>query len=280
MGNKDEKSPMNNEEAQKEKAFSDGQDLMVMLETAGSRLEQSVSKDVFVEKGKLDSVICMDGRDVFGPGLNAVYVAGANILSMFDKSGKYIEDEKNREKVITDFASTLKKLGVTKIYSHSGCGAQSEYVKRRVAEGVKEEEAEQEAEAYYTNEAFENAGIEYEGEITVFPEDYHDEVAVYVDYAGGFNPGHRPDVFPKGFAVSAKNKSVELVDQDTVDFQVDFAVNIALDNKHGLGKMRFSKNDPFHIVVVANSEEELKEKTEYFKKKFPNKRVQVSGLIK
>ncbi len=181
---------------------------------------------------KVTCVCCMDER-VVNEKSDAVYSAGSGIL---------IKDDPKKWKA---FVKELKAAGVTNACTHEGCGAVGLYAKQK---NISLEQAIEESRESAKKLAAELGG-EYEGELTVSPEDYHVAQTAYYDLTGRFNPGMAV-AFPPGFVISRKYMPAE----DALA-QTKVGVGIA-QGEHGYGK-RFDKKNPFVIVVVADTAADL-----------------------
>lgn len=131
------------------------------------------------------------------------------------------------------------------MYLHEGCGAV-----RGVYAGAKNitaEEAEADALAWAKELEAELGG---DGEIEILPvapKEFHNAQCAYIVFTENFNVQAAGEVLSPGFVISGT-----AVDMDHVAAQVGVAVSIAF-GSHGFGD-RFTKEHPFVLVVVANTE--------------------------
>ena len=120
------------------------------------------------------------------------------------------------------------------------------------------------------------------GEEMVRPKEFHNACAVWFDATGKFNPDKIGSSIPKGFLIDYKVSSSTGREEDKgypfAELQV--AINIALGD-HGFGG-KFTKENPFTIVVIANDNKELEMlKIEAGKLATPyDGRVKVDGFVK
>ena len=202
-------------------------------------------------------------------------LAGSGILYPADT-----EDER-----LDAVAKLMIERGVKTITSHGGCGAAGLAMKRdfpgtnpapqQVNEYARDwakkltnriQLAQHEAEHVHIDES------EMER-----PAEFHNARVVYFDAVGGFNPNKEKGL-PMGFVIERK-----FVPAGYAGAELKVAASIAFGH-HGLAE-RFTKEDPFVIVVIANSADDLdrlkKEADETLKddENFKAGKIKVDGLI-
>lgn len=188
--------------------------------------------------GHCKTVCCMDER--IAPSQDGIAVAGSGIL---------IKDDPEKRQLFID---ALKARGVTKLTSHDECGALGIYAK---AKGLSIDEAEQHMTDWLKELATELNIAEMKRLPVEF--NFHNAVCAYVVLTENFTL-KEADGFPSGFQISAPNIDRVVSGEDLLA-QVGVAVNIAL-GEHGFGD-RFTEENPFVIVVVANNDDERKQLT-------------------
>lgn len=184
-------------------------------------------------------VCCMDER-VAGR-QNGISIGGSGIL---------IKDDPVKR---AEFIQALKARGITKVYLHEGCGAV-----RGVYAGAKNisaEQAEAEALAWAKELETELGGDGTIETLPVVPREFHNAQCAYIAFTENFNVQAAGDTLPPGFVISGTAVGIE-----HVAAQASVAVSIAF-GSHGFGD-RFTRENPFVIVIVANNESDVARITE------------------
>ncbi len=188
-------------------------------------------KEIVSHEG--ECVFCMDGR--VAPKENGVAIAGSGILIKNDPIARDL------------LVRTLRAQGIHKVFLHEDCGAVGLYA---ATKGISQERAQEDAQQWAKELTLLLGGTDEQAETLSVALDFHNEQLVYVTLSEHFCLKDAPD-FPTGFQVDAG-----VVSFANVLAQVKVAIDIALGH-HGFGE-RFTKKNPFTVVVAARNEDELK----------------------
>ncbi len=185
----------------------------------------------------LDTIDCSDGRVLSG---HKMGIAGSGLLLSPEERADFIARFKGKIKTVT---------------SHRDCGAAALKFSTLKKEGVvvnvdnSDDYGTQEAKKIAAELGAEHKFIEMED----MTSEYHNEVALVVDATGHFDSTNLPD-FPAHFSVTGAGLGFS---QDYVTSEIKILTDIAFGH-HGFGS-RFSSDNPFCIMVVADNQKGLDE---------------------
>jgi len=224
---------------------------------------------------ELHTVVCMDEgtahKDIGGEG--KFCIAGSGILLPAEN-----EDARVRKAV-----ELFKRMGVRDITSHGGCGAAGIAYKRdfpdKHASDISPVEIEEYAKAWSQKVADELGRMDVESEHTHIiseemerPVEFHTARVVYYDCVGGFNPNIEIGM-PMGFVIERANLEKEYALQE-----LSVAIDIAFGH-HGFGEL-FNKENPFVLVVLAKSTEDLEKFKSEIAESIKNNKNYLDGKVK
>lgn len=207
----------------------------------------------------LDTIDCSDGRVLSG---RKIGIAGSGILLPEEDRKNFIEQCKGKTKVLT---------------THDDCGAAAEKFKslkpEEIPAGVKTAD---EYGIYCGAKTAEELGAKHEhlGRDEMANE-YHNETALVIDQTGKFDSTNL-DGFPNHFVCTGAGLGLSAEYMKT---EVKILTGIALGH-HGFGE-KFNSENPFHIIVSANDDTQLKVWEEIAKvavKEFGD-RVKIDGFV-
>ena len=189
-------------------------------------------KEAFTD---LDTIDCSDGRVLQG---KKIGIAGSGLLLSSEELAKFIAKYKGKIKTVT---------------THRDCGAAGIKFKtlkpEEIPAGVKT------ADEYgtYRGEALaEELGAEHNFlDMEQMANEYHNETAIVLDQTGEFDSTNLKK-FPEHFVCSGAGLGFS---PEYMKAEVKTLAGIALGH-HGFGH-RFDANNPFYIIVAAESQEEL-----------------------
>ncbi len=227
---------------------------------AGERVEDIIN-DQLIDNELLDpeTTECSDGRC---PHAGKEYSAAG--------AGAFYSDE-----LFTKML--LKNPGIKKITTHDGCGAANLYFGIAQENGTLPDGITTPAEyaAYCANEKAKTHGLQYEHiSAAQFVEAEHHERGVVMDLTGKFHY-RKVSGMPNMFI--SQTASVDTLENAVNEVSVLTGIGTG---DHAFGD-RLTKEDPFYILVVAQSTEELNEARIALTsslEKFGDK-VQIEGLI-
>jgi hypothetical protein len=178
-------------------------------------------------EGEDHTLCCMDE----GTPLGDMRSAGSGILTEGDERSAFFQ--------------SLKKAGIDRVKSHTGCGAAALYREQhRITDQTVDEVAIEQAKQIAAE-----LGVEYGGHITELKRpEFHNARVVYLDATGRFNPSKVKDL-PPGFVVSRR-----YMKKEQAFFEVKLASQIAFGD-HGFGK-KFDPEHPLIVVVIGDSNEQ------------------------
>ncbi|MFA5061554.1 MAG: hypothetical protein WC526_00140 [Patescibacteria group bacterium] len=233
-------------------------------------------KHAFVKD--LQCVVCMDEGTAFKDygGENKFCLAGSGILFPAN----------SEEERIAKTAKMFVDLGITEVTSHEGCGAAGLAYKRDFpGTNPTAEQIENYAKNWSKMVAEEMGRLGHEenynhipAEEMERPAEFHVARVVYYDGIGGFNP-NREIGLPMGFIIERKHLPADYTLEE-----LKVAINIAFGH-HGFGEERFSKDLPFVIIPMSDSQTGLedlkKEITAVLGENnfYQEEKVKVDGLI-
>ncbi len=179
---------------------------------------------------------CSDGRCTE----HRCGVAGDLILASEDEVAEFVRRNKGKIRVVK---------------SHDGCGAAAIKFKQIQEAGeflpIGVTSSDQLA-AHFSKELAEKLGAEYaHTSAAEMSGPVHNERAIYLDGTGKFNPGALKEL-PAGFMSSGKALGLS---SDYIQKEIETLASIALGD-HGFGQ-RFTKDNPFYVVVSAKDEDQL-----------------------
>jgi hypothetical protein len=230
------------------------------LDSGGSLQEVMESFPEFKENFRdLDTIDCSDGRVVSG---RKIGIAGSGILLSEEDRKVFIEQCKGKTKVLT---------------THDDCGAAALKFNSLKAEeipaGVKTAD---EYGTYCGQKMAEDLGAKHEYlNRDEMANEYHNETALVIDQTGKFDSTSL-DGFPDHFVCTGAGLGFSAEYMKT---EVKILTGIALGH-HGFGE-KFNPENPFHIIVSATDDTQLKVWEEIAKvavKEFGD-RVKVDGFI-
>lgn len=191
-------------------------------------------------------------------------VAGSGIL-LPEKSWK------ERAKVA---AKEAFARGVTKLSYHDGCGAAGLAVKQDLEQFSPEERKQFEVKPDLYGQRFVELAQEELNKLNgqkesaihvtdkeVLPFEYHAAIGATIDTTGEFNAYRLGEKHPLKYTFNIDTSSGETVQGKDANYflnELVVAIRIATGH-HGFGH-KFSKENPFAVVVVADNEEEIKKR--------------------
>lgn len=237
-------------------------------------------------RGEYNRIVCMDGgvymkKDGFP-------LAGLGILGPGETEEGRLE---NAADVIINSGHNINQLEV-----HSGCGAVKKACER---DNPGEEPTDEKIKAKgkdWTDKLVKKLKSKNKEIIVrhildkemLRPIKVHNEVGLYYDLTGKFNPGRLKNI-PQGFGINrgvlenVMGKEAREV-KDYCSKALGLACEIAMGD-HGFGRKRFTEKTPFTVFVVANNDGQLgdlkKEVENSLKdnKDFEEKRIIVDGFV-
>lgn len=227
-----------------------GEDLQVIMESFPE------FKEIFRE---LDTISCSDGRVLGG---RKIGIAGSGLLLPNDERAKFIEAYRGKFKKLT---------------THRGCGAADQKFAtlkpEEIPAGVTT------ADEYGTwcgKKTAQELGAEHQFlDQEEMANEYHNEFAITLDQTGEFDSTNLKG-FPAHFVCTGAGLGFS---EGYMKTEMETLAGIALG--HGFGD-RFTKENPFYILVVANSYPELKHWEEVAQEaiaKFGD-RIAVKGFVR
>jgi hypothetical protein len=268
-------------EAKKLAAWKDSEDGQILeaLNEQGANIffhkEFPDLRDAFSQE--LKAVVCMDEgcahKDYKGE--DKLALAGAGILLPASSEEERIEIA----------ARLFSELGIKDVTSHSGCGAVGLAYKRDFPDGNPTAKDLEDFGKKWTEKVVAEMGRmgkeanadHISAEEMERPAEFHNARVVYFDGKGGFNPNKKVGL-PMGFVISRRH----VPDMYAAE-ELKVAVSIAF-GKHGFGNL-FTKEDPFVIVPLANSAEELaslKNEIEQALQRndnFEDRKIKIDGVV-
>jgi len=161
------------------------------------------------------------------------------------------------EEQLKSFFEKLHEAGITELTSHDGCGAAGlKY------SGLSQIEADAMAADYIKKIAKEN-NFKYRhisAEEMKRPPNGHIARVAYFDCSGKFRNPMAVNGLPRGFIIGE-----ELEGQEAADNDIAIALKIAF-GPHSLVKSKLTKDEPFIIVIMAESEKQVTETQNRLKK--------------
>lgn len=204
-----------------------GDDLQVIMESF-PELEECFTD--------LDTIDCSDGRVLSG---KKVGIAGSGLLLSSLERADLIARFKGKIKTVT---------------THDDCGAAAlkfnSLKPEEIPEGIKTAD---EYGTYCGQKLAEELGAQHEylGRSEMANE-YHNETALVLDATGQFDSTNLSD-FPAHFVCTGAGLGLS---ENYMKTEIKTLVGIAMGH-HGFGSSRFSAENPFYIITVANNHEEL-----------------------
>lgn len=194
----------------------------------------------------------------------------------------------NEAERLQKVAELFLKNGVIAVTSHNGCGFAGIAYHRDFPEAkpgeIKVEIIEEYAKDWVKKLKDEMGRQGKDPELTHIvaedmerPVEFHIARLAYYDAVGGFNPNKEIGL-PMGFVIERKSLSAEYTSMELL-----LTVSIAFGN-HGFGEL-FTKENPFVVVVWANTEEELNMVKEEIKSTLANnepykrERIKIDGIV-
>ncbi|MFA5926625.1 MAG: hypothetical protein WCT32_01950 [Patescibacteria group bacterium] len=200
-----------------------------IIENGAQKYFDSVSGIVRAFESSDRSIRCIDEGTPGG-----IHLAGSGILLNLEDAEK-----------------VFKAAGATGVYTHEECGAAKLYAKQ---EGLDPEYADEYCREW-VNSLSSNIKVPYKGHISIGemhrPSGLHTARVAYYDGTGLFDYSALPEL-PAGFTVSRKYLSADYAQKE-----LEISVSIALGD-HGFNNL-FSANNPFVIIVLTSSADEVSE---------------------
>ena len=253
----------------KDKQWEAQDDLMIELNDSGAQEFFSLEKiselsSAFLEEK--EHCRCIDEGTVhMNNQKDSLFIAGSGILF---PAGSY--DER-----LVKVAKLFLKQEVQTVTSHEGCGAAG-IAWNTLTES---EKAELQQEGVNDSDQYgKKWSMDLQAKMNELKDDnmkdikheyifnremsrskeFHNARTVYFDLTGEFNPGKLGDVVPKGFVVDygdvvSSNEDNEVQNYPFAELRVTFSIAFG---DHGFGN-RFTKDNPFIVVIISSSEKEL-----------------------
>lgn len=204
-----------------------GEDLQKIMESLPGL------KESFCE---LDTIDCSDGRVLEG---HKIGIAGSGILLSNEERAMFIERFKGKIKELT---------------AHADCGAAAKKFNSLnsddIPEGIKTSD---EYGVYCGEKLAKELGADYKYLTREqMANEYHNEVALVLDQSANFDSTNLND-FPAHFVCTSAGLGLG---EEYVKSELETLTSIALGH-HGYGSERFSSENPFYVVVAANTPNDL-----------------------
>lgn len=183
-------------------------------------------------------------------------------------SGILIKDEDRRA-----FEDNCRKMGVTEITHHEGCGAAEIYAKQigsdRDSAALAEEFSKKAAAEYGSTESYIPA------EEMSRPKEFHATRFAYYDGTGRLNLKHADGRLPNGFVLT--RGLYPKADYAVAEARLAFEI---ASGHHGFGEL-ITDNEPFEIIVVGNADDPVMSLEALMKELEPlyaDPRIKISGI--